>query len=204
MKIRNADFYKSVSALDQLPGEPFPEIVFVGRSNVGKSSLLNSLVRRKGLAKTSSTPGKTQLINYFLVNGECFFVDLPGYGYARVNKGMKRFWGKLLGDYISVRDRIRLVILLVDSRHPEMESDREMMDFLSSCARPFGVVLTKYDKLKQKERTRVRRARESFSHRAEFVVNYSALSGQGRDQLLEKLDGYLGPFQDGVPGCTTG
>jgi len=191
MKIRNADFYKSVSALDQLPDEPFPEIVFVGRSNVGKSTLLNSLTGRKGLAKTSSTPGKTQLINYFTVNDDCFFVDLPGYGYARVGKGQKRFWGKLLGDYIARGERIRLVVLLVDSRHPDMESDREMMDFLAYHGRPFGIVLTKCDKLKQKDRVKAARALESCSRKTEFIVNYSALSGRGREELLEKLDGYL-------------
>lgn len=192
MKIRNARFYKSVSALDQLPEEQLPEIVFVGRSNVGKSTLLNSLTGRKGLAKTSSTPGKTQLINYFVINDTCFFVDLPGYGYARVDKGRKHEWGKLLGEYIRTRDRIVLVVLLIDSRHPEMESDHHMTEFLEYCGRPYGIVLTKYDKLKQKDKARARPAMKRYSFNSKFIVNYSALSGQGKEELLEQLAAYTG------------
>ena len=192
MKIRNARFYKSVSALDQLPEEQLPEIVFVGRSNVGKSTLLNSLTGRKGLAKTSSTPGKTQLINYFVINDTCFFVDLPGYGYAKVDKGRKHEWGKLLGDYVRTRDRISLVILLIDSRHPDMESDHHMAEFLEYCGRPYGIVLTKYDKLKQKDKVRAGLAMKSCAFKSKFIVNYSALSGQGKERLLEQLATYTG------------
>ncbi|MCG8342972.1 MAG: ribosome biogenesis GTP-binding protein YihA/YsxC [Chlorobiales bacterium] len=192
MKIRNARFYKSVSALGQLPEERLPEIVFVGRSNVGKSTLLNSLTGRKGLAKTSSTPGKTQLINYFTINDTCFFVDLPGYGYAKVDKGKKYHWGKLLGDYVRTRDRIVLVVLLIDSRHPEMESDDHMAEFLDYCGRSYGIVLTKYDKLKQKEKAHARRAMKRYSLKSKFIVNYSALSGQGKEDLLEQLTAYTG------------
>ena len=190
MKIRNARFYKSVSAPDQLPEEPFPEIVFVGRSNVGKSTLLNSLTGRKGLAKTSSTPGKTQLINFFVINDTCFFVDLPGYGYARVGKGKKYEWGKLLGDYVRFRERIALVVMLIDSRHPEMGADRHMTEFLEYCSRPYGIVLTKYDKLKQKDKARARLAMKSYSFKSKFIVNYSAISGQGKEALLEQLAMY--------------
>ncbi len=192
MKIRNARFYKSVSALDQLPEEPLSEIVFVGRSNVGKSTLLNSLTGRKGLAKTSSTPGKTQLINYFVINDNCFFVDLPGYGYARVDKGRRHEWGKLLGNYIRTGDRISLVILLIDSRHPGMESDHAMMEFLEYCARPYGIVLTKFDKLRQKEKAKVRLVMKACSFKSKFIVNYSAFSGQGKEELLEQLAKYTG------------
>jgi len=192
MKIRNATFYKSVSAIDQLPKEQLPEIVFVGRSNVGKSTLLNSLTARKGLAKTSSTPGKTQLINYFVVNESCFFVDLPGYGYARVDKGKKHEWGKLLSQYVSTRDNINLVILLIDSRHPDMESDHVMAEFLEHCDRPYGIVMTKYDKLKQRAKAGARLAVKSYSLKSKFIVNYSALSGQGKDELLEQIARYTG------------
>ena len=192
MKIRNARFYKSVSALDQLPEEPLPEIVFVGRSNVGKSTLLNALTGRKGLAKTSTTPGKTQLINYFVINDTCYFVDLPGYGYARVGKGKRFEWGKLLGEYVRTGERIVLVILLIDSRHPDMESDKEMAEFLDYCGREYGIVLTKYDKLKQKEKARARLAMKNHSFNSKFIVNYSALSGQGKEELLEQLAAYTG------------
>ena len=192
MKIRNARFYKSVSALDQLPTEQLPEIVFAGRSNVGKSTLLNSLTGRKGLAKTSSTPGKTQLINYFVINDNCFFVDLPGYGYAKVDKGKKYEWGKLLSGYVTTRDHIGLVVLLIDSRHPDMESDHVMIEFLEHCGRSYGIVLTKFDKLKQKEKARARLAMKSYSLKSKFIVNYSALSGQGKEELLEQLARYTG------------
>jgi len=192
MKIRNATFYKSVSAIDHLPKEQLPEIVFVGRSNVGKSTLLNSLTARKGLAKTSSTPGKTQLINYFVINESCYFVDLPGYGYAKVDKGKKYEWGKLLSQYVSTRESINLVVLLIDSRHPDMESDHFMAEFLEHCGRPYGVVLTKYDKLKQQAKAAARLAVKSYSLKSKFIVNYSALSGQGKEELLEQIATYTG------------
>jgi GTP-binding protein len=190
MIITSAEFFRSVSAISGLPGEGFPEIVFVGRSNVGKSSLLNSLCAKKGLAKTSSTPGKTRLINYFLINRELFFVDLPGYGYAAVGQGERQSWGRLLTEYIRDRDIISLVVLLVDARHPGMASDREMIEFLDYCERPYGIVLTKYDKLKQSEKTRARRAMESCAAEAKFIVNYSSFSGAGRSTLLDRLDNF--------------
>ncbi|NTU96383.1 MAG: YihA family ribosome biogenesis GTP-binding protein [Chlorobiaceae bacterium] len=188
MNIISADFLISASSLSGLPEESMPEIVFAGRSNVGKSSLLNSLTLKKGLAKTSSTPGKTKLINYFLVNGDLYFVDLPGYGYASVSHEEKEQWGKLLSAYIERRRSISLVILLIDSRHPAMASDRAMIEFLLHHERPFGIVLTKYDKLGQKERVAVRRSMESLSSKAKFIVNYSSFSGLGRNDLLSHIE----------------
>ncbi len=191
MNITSAEFFRSASAIGGLPSEEYPEIVFVGRSNVGKSSLLNSLCGKKGLAKTSSTPGKTRLINYFVINGDLFFVDLPGYGYAAVGQSMREGWGKLLTQYIREREQIGLVVVLVDSRHPGMASDLDMLDFLDYCDRPYGVVLTKYDKLNQSERTKARRIMESSAPKAKFIVNYSSLSGDGRDKLLGLLDNFF-------------
>lgn len=188
MTITTADFFCSYSSLNGLPSDGRPEIVFVGRSNVGKSSLLNSLCARRGLAKTSSTPGKTRLINYFLINDNLYFVDLPGYGYAKVGQGERESWGKLLTGYIQKRDQIALVVALIDSRHPGMASDREMMEFLDYCGRPFGIVLTKWDKLKQAEKSKARRTIESCASKAKFIVNYSSLSGSGRDGLLASID----------------
>ncbi|RXK88171.1 YihA family ribosome biogenesis GTP-binding protein [Chlorobaculum sp. 24CR] len=188
MNITSADFFCSYSSLNGLPSDGRPEMVFVGRSNVGKSSLLNSLCVRRGLAKTSSTPGKTRLINYFLINDNLYFVDLPGYGYAKVGQGERESWGKLLTGYIQKRTEIALVVLLVDSRHPGMASDLEMMEFLDYCGRPFGIVLTKWDKLKQAEKSKARRTIESCASKAKFIVNYSSLSGSGRDGLLASID----------------
>jgi GTP-binding protein len=191
MNITSADFFISASAMSGLPEESLPEIVFAGRSNVGKSSLLNSLTAKKGLAKTSSTPGKTKLINYFLINRDCYFVDLPGYGYASVSHQEKAHWGKLLSSYIEHRRSISLVILLVDSRHPAMPSDAAMMEFLQHHDRPFGIVLTKYDKLGQKERSALRRSMENFSLKAKFIVNYSSFSGLGRKELLSHIEHFI-------------
>ncbi|NTW54578.1 MAG: YihA family ribosome biogenesis GTP-binding protein [Chlorobaculum sp.] len=188
MNITSAEFFCSYSSLNGLPSDGRPEIVFVGRSNVGKSSLLNSICARKGLAKTSSTPGKTRLINYFLINNALYFVDLPGYGYAKVGQSERESWGTLLSGYIQKRDEIGLVVALIDARHPGMASDREMMEFLDYCGRPFGIVMTKWDKLKQAEKSKARRTMESCAPKAKFIVNYSSFSGDGREKLLTQLD----------------
>jgi GTP-binding protein len=191
MKITFASFHISASALSGLPQELFPEIVFAGRSNVGKSTLLNSLTGVKGLAKTSSTPGKTRLINYFRINNEFYFVDLPGYGYAAVAHAEKAAWGHLLASYIEHRRTISLIVLLLDSRHPAMPSDRAMIDFLEFHERPYGIVLTKYDKLTQKEKVQTRRIMESSATKAKFIVNYSSFSGKGKSELLAHFDNYI-------------
>ncbi len=191
MKIVNSTFHISVSALSGLPEESFPEIVFAGRSNVGKSTLLNSLTGIKGLAKTSSTPGKTRLINYFLVNSDLYFVDLPGYGYAAVGHAEKALWGTLLSSYILQRRTISLVVLLLDSRHPAMQSDRAMISFLEAHDKPYAIVMTKYDKLTQKEKVQTSRIMESCAAKAKFIVNYSSFSGKGKGELLAHFDHYI-------------
>ncbi|HWR01071.1 MAG TPA: ribosome biogenesis GTP-binding protein YihA/YsxC [Chlorobaculum sp.] len=190
MNISSAEFFLSASAIKGLPEDTRPEIVFVGRSNVGKSSLLNSLCGKKGLAKTSSTPGKTRLINFFLINQNLFFVDLPGYGYAHVGHAEREGWGRLLYDYVRYRKSIKLIVLLIDSRHPGMESDQQMMEFLDFCERPYGIVMTKFDKLTQSEKSKARKTMESCAANAKFIVNYSSFSGEGRSGLLAQLDNF--------------
>ncbi|MEI8102789.1 MAG: ribosome biogenesis GTP-binding protein YihA/YsxC [Chlorobium sp.] len=191
MNITTATFSISASALAGLPEETFPEIVFAGRSNVGKSTLLNSLTGLKALAKTSSTPGKTRLINYFCINNALYFVDLPGYGYAAVGHAEKAAWGHLLASFLERRRAISLIVLLLDSRHPAMQLDRAMIDFLEFHERPFGIVLTKYDKLTQKEKVQARRLMESSATKAKFIVNYSSFSGKGKSELLAHFDHYI-------------
>ena len=191
MKITSAVFHISVSTFSGLPEESSPEIVFSGRSNVGKSTLLNSLTGTKALAKTSSTPGKTRLINYFRINGAFYFVDLPGYGYASVGQAEKAAWGTLLASYLERRRSIALVVLLLDSRHPAMQSDRMMIEFLEFHERPYGIVMTKYDKLTQKERVQTERIMESCATKAKFIVNYSSFSGKGKSELLAHFDHYI-------------
>lgn len=144
---KNTVFVKSISSTDQLPKGNIREIAFIGRSNVGKSTLINSLCGRKNIAKISSTPGKTQLINFFFVNDSYHFVDLPGYGYARLPKYLLDSWKKLIEQYLLNSNNLILICLLIDSRHDLMSSDLEMINWLSHNNLPFAVILTKSDKI---------------------------------------------------------
>lgn len=144
---KKAGFVKSIKDIKNKPEISFPEIAFAGRSNVGKSSLMNAILNRKKLVKISSTPGKTQLINYFLINDKFYFVDLPGYGYASIPKSILKSWQKMIESYILKNLNLRLVALLIDSRHDIMNSDLQMAEWLDHNTIPFIIVLTKTDKL---------------------------------------------------------
>ena len=148
MKIKSAHFVISNSRVDQCPQEPLPEYAFIGRSNVGKSSLINSLTQRKSLAKTSGRPGKTQLINHFKINDNWFLVDLPGYGYARVSKKEKKIFQKYITDYFLKRKQLVSAFVLIDIRHEPQKIDLEFMQWLGENGIPFAIVFTKADKLK--------------------------------------------------------
>ncbi len=150
MLIKSADFLASAAKLDQCPTSDKPEFAFIGRSNVGKSSLINMLVGVKGLAKTSSTPGKTQLINYFIINEKWYLVDLPGYGFAKVSRTEREKWEKRLYEYLSKRDSLYCVFVLVDSRLEPQKSDLEMINWLGENGVPMAIVFTKADKMKPK------------------------------------------------------
>lgn len=151
MEIQQVNFLVSNSDARKLPNPDKPEYAFVGRSNVGKSSLINALTGRTELAKTSSTPGKTQLINHFIINQEWYLVDLPGYGYAKVSKGQRHKFEKLLSDYCLLRQNLMTIFVLVDSRLEPQQSDLEFMEFLGISEIPFSIVFTKTDKLSQSE-----------------------------------------------------
>lgn len=185
MKITSAQFVKSAMAPDQYPKDGRPEIAFVGRSNVGKSSLLNALLRKRGLAKTSGTPGKTQTVNFFDVNSQFYFVDLPGYGYAKVPLKVKEEWGRVMTAYLRERDPLRMAVALLDSRHEPSPQDDEMLALLEDAEAPTLVVATKVDKLKRSERSRnldrIRRALD-FDEEA-LILPFSAETGEGRDEL---------------------
>lgn len=147
----SCDFMLGVAALSQLPEANLPEIAFAGRSNVGKSSLLNALTNRKTLAKTSNTPGRTQQLNYFNLGERLYIVDMPGYGYAKVSKTQREEWTQLIFDYLRGRASLRCVFILVDSRHGLKDIDIELMTMLDSAAVPYRIILTKTDKTKASE-----------------------------------------------------
>ena len=148
MANHKAEFILSATSPSHFPDTSFPEIAFAGRSNVGKSSLLNKLLRRKNLAKTSSTPGKTRQINFFRVDDRFQLVDLPGYGYAKVSKTEREAWRELIEIYLMERSQLRLVISLIDVRHEPTRLDQDLLDWLESIQQPYAVVLTKADKVK--------------------------------------------------------
>lgn len=187
MNFQKAEFELSAGKKEQLPVSDLPEIVFSGRSNVGKSSLINKLVNRKALARTSSTPGKTATINFFRVDS-CRFVDLPGYGYAKVSKGEKERWAELVEGYFAQNRRISLVLQLVDMRRDPTADDFDMIRFLLETGVSFAVVCTKSDKLNKTETT-VQRSRyqELFSQNEIPFYAFSAVSGAGVEELRELL-----------------
>ncbi len=150
MQIKSADFVISNTDVAKCPKEPLPEYAFIGRSNVGKSSLINMLTERKSLAKTSGRPGKTQLINHFKINGNWFLVDLPGYGYARVSKKNKKTFQKYITDYFEKRKQLVCAFVLVDIRHEPQKIDMAFMEWLGEHSIPFAIIFTKADKLKPK------------------------------------------------------
>lgn len=189
------DFMRGVVSIDGLPGEMGPEVAFAGRSNVGKSSLLNALTGRKNLARASATPGRTQEINFFDLGGRMRLVDLPGYGYARASKGAAKSWSKLTRDYLKGRAALRRVCLLIDARHGLKESDGEIMDLLDEAAVNYGIVLTKSDKVKPVELDALLAATAAAVSRrpaAHPVIRAtSAETGEGLDELRTDLAALL-------------
>ena len=186
MKIARARFVKSAVSPDQFPAGQFPEIAFVGRSNVGKSSLINSLLVSPGLAKTSSTPGRTQLINFFQVNDGFYFVDLPGYGYARVPLEIKRSWGPMVQGYLATRANLVLVVVITDARHEPAKLDLQMTEWLQSRGKPFIVVATKSDKLSA-NKLKANLARLSGAFSGATVIPYSSVTRLGTDQVWREI-----------------
>jgi len=171
MKIKQSSFVTSAVWKEQYPEEPLPEIAFAGRSNVGKSSLINMLINRRGLAKTSSTPGKTQLVNFYDLDGLFRLVDLPGYGYARVSKSKKSEWGKIIDTYLSSRENLMEVLLLVDCRHKPTEDDKEMYQWIKAYGYNGIVIATKSDKLSQSQLAKqVKLIRETLEMTPESVL----------------------------------
>jgi GTP-binding protein len=193
MRVTSAEFLKSAFQENDWPADPKPEIAFLGRSNVGKSSVINSLLGVRGLARTSSTPGRTQSLNFFLIEKKFRFVDLPGYGYARVPRIIKSTWGEMATSYLAKRASLVLSIQIVDSRHEPTKLDLQLHDWFELQAKPRLIVATKSDKLSKNElRKSIERARQTFS--GDKVVAYSARTGDGRDEVWRSIEAALRKF----------
>jgi GTP-binding protein len=184
-KIKNATYLKSVADLKSLPRDRLPEVAFAGRSNVGKSSALNKLANVKNLAKISSTPGKTRMINFFLVNKNLYLVDLPGYGYAKASRSAQKSWGKLVEDYLKERDNLKGTVLLVDSRRGLLEPDLQLLEWLDHYGKDKLIVLTKKDKLSRSAASEIsRKTCDVLKLDSDSLVLFSAKTGEGKNKIL--------------------
>jgi len=187
MKITSAEFIKSAFSQKDWTNDGRAEIAFLGRSNVGKSSLINSLLQRRGLARTSNTPGRTQSLNYFLINEKFYFVDLPGYGYAKVSKATRQDWGRMAEEYLAARRELVLSIQLVDARHSPTELDEQLNEWLVFNQKSHIVVATKADKLSaNKLRKSLGNARGTLPESK--IIEYSAMTGKGRDEVWREIE----------------
>ena len=188
MKIISAEFIKSATKPSEYPPGNFPEVAIAGKSNVGKSSLINALVNRKNLAKTSSSPGRTQLINFFRVNEALSLVDLPGYGYAKVSLEVRKTWKPMVESYLQTRQEIRLVILIMDARRGPSPDDLALLDWLNYHNIPSLIVLTKADKLSQIERARQKKALAELPlFSGGNLLFFSAVTGEGKEELWRMI-----------------
>jgi len=192
MRIKSAEFVVSNSDVSKCPKDLLPEYAFIGRSNVGKSSLINMLTSRKSLAKTSGRPGKTQLINHFIINKNWYLVDLPGYGYARVSKSSKKVFQKFITAYFSQRQQLISAFVLVDIRHKPQPVDLEFMQWLGQNMIPFSIIFTKTDKLRPKAiENHIEAYKNILLETWEDIPNYFITSSSkdvGKDELLEYID----------------
>jgi GTP-binding protein len=189
MEIKKAEFITSCASKKTLPESNFPEVAFVGRSNVGKSSLINTLTNIKQLARVSGTPGRTRLINYFLINDEIHFVDLPVYGYAKVSKEERKSWGKIIEEYLLNSHKLKLVILLVDSRHKPTEDDILMYNFIKYFNYRVLIVATKCDKLKKNDLNKNKKIIIDTLDLKEGdkLLFFSSLKKTGKEELIDSI-----------------
>ncbi len=192
MKIKSAEFVISNTDVKKCPKEPYPEYAFIGRSNVGKSSLINMITNHKSLAKTSGKPGKTQLINHFIINKSWFLVDLPGYGYAQVSKDKRRTFQKFIRDYFEKRMQLACSFVLIDSRHEPQKIDLEFMQLLGESGIPFCIVFTKADKLnKNALEKNISHYKKVLLETWEEVPTYfitSSSTSLGKEEILKFID----------------
>lgn len=189
MKITQAEFVISAVGPSQYPEDGLPEFALAGRSNVGKSSLINRLIERRNLARTSSQPGKTQHLNYYRINNAYYFVDVPGYGFAKVSKTQRQAWGRMIEAYIQEREPLRMVLQVVDLRHPPSKDDVMMYDWLTHYGIPVCVIATKADKIpRSKWASHLKQVRNTLMMRPEHkLIMFSAETGAGRDEVWEMI-----------------
>lgn len=189
MLVKTATYVLTAFKPEQYPNHNFSEIAFVGRSNVGKSSLINALVNRKNLARESATPGKTRGLNFYNINQQLYFVDLPGYGYAKVSKAEKDFWGRMIETYLNTRDQLNQIIMLVDIRHTPSSDDQMMYQWLSAQDKPNLVVATKLDKISRGQiQQRLCDIRETLGLvEGDSILPFSAETKQGRDEIWNRI-----------------
>ncbi len=189
MDIRNAKYEVTAVKPEQYPTRYLPEVALVGRSNVGKSSIINALLNRKDLARQSAEPGKTRQINFFNIDNALYFVDLPGYGYAKVSKTEKASWAQMIETYLQTREQLRLIVMLVDIRHAPSAEDQTMYQWLLSQERPRLVVASKLDKISRGQvQNRLKEIRSVLQMPGdEILIPFSAVSKQGRDEIWEQI-----------------
>ncbi len=192
MNLQNPKFLLSVHSLKQLPDEEFPEVAFAGRSNVGKSSLINTLLGRKGLVKVSGRPGKTQGLNFFLVGDSLYFVDLPGYGFAKVSRQMQQGWQTLITAYLQERRTLACVVVIVDIRHPAKKQDTQLLNWLQQTGIPALPVYTKVDKLSVNQKQKHANMLDAGHNiRPAQRVLFSAKTGEGKEALVQAMESFL-------------
>ncbi len=193
MVIRHAELETVCGITSRLPEHTMPEVAFSGRSNVGKSSLINTLMNRKSLARTSSQPGKTQTINFYNVNHEVYLVDLPGYGYARASQETKAKWGRMIENYLHSSKQLKVVFLLVDIRHEPSANDRDMYGWIVHQGYDPMIIATKLDKIKRSQiQKQLKILREGLNLRpGTRIIPFSAETKQGREEIWEIIDGYV-------------
>jgi GTP-binding protein len=194
MKVNQAEFIISAVGPSQYPTDALPEIALAGRSNVGKSSLINRMINRKNLARTSSKPGKTQQLNYYRINSDLYFVDLPGYGYAQVSKTEREKWGKFIEAYLTKREPLKLILHIIDLRHPPTKDDQAMYDWLKHNGLPVCVVTTKADKIpKSKWQKHMKIIRETLEmDKTDPIIMFSSELGLGKDELWQLIEQHIG------------
>ena len=198
MVIKNVSLETVCGITSKLPDNPHIEFAFAGKSNVGKSSLINGLMNRKSLARTSAQPGKTQTINFYNVNDQLYFVDLPGYGYAKVNEQEKAKWGKMIEDYLHQSKQLKAVFLLIDIRHEPSQNDKLMYDWILDQGFEPIIIATKADKISRGQVPKhLKMIREGLHVvKDTIIIPYSAQTKQGREEIYELLDSYLEPMEN--------